>query len=233
MKDIKDWFPSANERPPMRPAEAGMKPHLPRRFYKRAGIEERDGQFVLVLDGRPARTPSRKALAVPTRGLGEALAAEWDAQGGEIDPSTMPITRIVNSTIDGVEPRLTEVIDDLVRYSGSDLVCYRATDPERLAKAQDEAWRTVLEWAQETWRRVFPGARGHACGTAAHNGGGNSPGHRTGEVTLRDCGLARNDDPVGISAAGAGARPGTSRCGCRLERRACGRNFPGRSLGPG
>jgi len=155
MKDIKDWFPSANERPPMRPAEAGMKPHLPRRFYKRAGIEERDGQFVLVLDGRPARTPSRKALAVPTRGLGEALAAEWDAQGGEIDPSTMPITRIVNSTIDGVEPRLTEVIDDLVRYSGSDLVCYRATDPERLAKAQDEAWRTVLEWAQETYGARF------------------------------------------------------------------------------
>ena len=67
----------------------------------------------------------------------------------------MPITRIVNSTIDGVEPRLTEVIDDLVRYSGSDLVCYRATDPERLAKAQDEAWRTVLEWAQETYGARF------------------------------------------------------------------------------
>jgi chaperone required for assembly of F1-ATPase len=160
MKDTTDWFPPAAEPQPMRPAEAGMKPNLPKRFYKQAGIEERDGQFTLVLDGRPAKTPTRKPLAVPTRALGAALAAEWEAQGDEIDPSTMPITRIVNSTIDGVEPRLAEVVDDLVRYSGSDLVCYRAADPERLAKAQDDAWRPVLDWAKETYGARFTLAQG-------------------------------------------------------------------------
>ena len=57
-------------------------------------------------------TPRKRSPCRPA-----ASARRWlrngTGQGDEIDPSTMPITRIVNSTIDGVEPRLTEVIDDL------------------------------------------------------------------------------------------------------------------------
>jgi chaperone required for assembly of F1-ATPase len=134
----------------MRAAQAGMKPVLPKRFYKQAGVEERDGQFLLTLDGRTAKTPSKQPLAVSTRGLAEAFAEEWQGQGGEIDPSTMPITRIVNSAIDGVAPRQVEVVDDLVRYAGSDLVYYRASEPERLAQSQDNAWSPVLDWAKDS-----------------------------------------------------------------------------------
>jgi chaperone required for assembly of F1-ATPase len=134
----------------MRAAQAGMKPALPKRFYKQAGVEERDGQFLLTLDGRTAKTPSKQPLAVSTRELAEALAEEWQGQGGEIDPSTMPITRIVNSAIDGVAPRQAEVVDDLVRYAGSDLVYYRASEPERLAQSQDAAWGPILDWAKDS-----------------------------------------------------------------------------------
>jgi chaperone required for assembly of F1-ATPase len=144
----------------MRAAQAGMKPALPKRFYKEAGVEERDGVFSLTLDGRPAKTPGRQALAVPTRGLAEALAEEWGAQGQEVDPSTMPVTRIVNSAIDGVAPRQAEVVDDLVRYAGSDLVYYRAGDPERLTQSQDAAWSPVLDWARDAHGARFTLAEG-------------------------------------------------------------------------
>jgi chaperone required for assembly of F1-ATPase len=149
MTDSRDWFPSEEEPNPMRSAQAGMKPTLPKRFYKEAGVEERDGQFLLTLDGRSAKTPGKQALAMPSRGLAEALAEEWQGQGTEIDPSTMPITRIVNSAIDGVAPRQAEVVDDLVRYAGSDLVYYRAGEPERLARSQDDAWSPILDWARD------------------------------------------------------------------------------------
>ena len=76
--------------------------------------------------------------------------------GGEIDPATMPITRIVNSAIDGVVPRQAEVVDDLVRYAGSDLIYYRSGEPERLAHAQEAAWSPVLDWARE---RTAPASR--------------------------------------------------------------------------
>ena len=146
---IRDWFPAPEEPNPVRAAQAGMKPALPKRFYKEAGVEERDGVFHLTLDGRTARTPGRQPLAVPTRALGERLAAEWAAQSEEIDPGTMPVTRLVNSAIDGVAPRRQEVVDDLVKYAGSDLICYRAAEPERLVHAQNAGWNPVLDWARE------------------------------------------------------------------------------------
>jgi chaperone required for assembly of F1-ATPase len=147
--DSRDWFPSPDEPNPMRAAQAGMKPTLPKRFYKEAGVEEQDGAFHLVLDGRTARTPGRNPLAVPDRGLAEALAQEWGGQGAEIDPATMPVTRLVNSAIDGVSTRRQEVVDDLVRFAGSDLICYRAGEPSRLVAAQDAAWNPVLDWARD------------------------------------------------------------------------------------
>lgn len=149
MTDSNDWFPSQDEPNPMRAAQAGMKPTLPKRFYKEAGIEGRDGQFHLTLDGRSAKTPGKQALAVPSRALAEAMAQEWAEQGAEIDPATMPITRIVNSAIDGVTPRLAEVVDDLVRYAGSDLIYYRVSEPVRLVQAQDATWNPILDWAKE------------------------------------------------------------------------------------
>src|SRR3954453_2129424 len=118
--------PVAGAASPMKAAQAGMRPPLPRRFYETAGVTERDGAFELVLDGRPARTPARKPVAVPTRALGEALAAEWQRQGSVIDPAAMPLTRIVNSAIDGVAPQRAAVTADIAKYAGSDLVCYRA-----------------------------------------------------------------------------------------------------------
>jgi chaperone required for assembly of F1-ATPase len=145
------WFePPDGAANPIKAAQQAMRAPLPKRFYEQASVEERDGSFTLVLDGRPARTPAGNPLAAPTRPLGEALAAEWQAQRAEIDPRAMPLTRIANSAIDGVATQREAVLDNLVEYAGSDLVCYRAGDPERLAEAQGAAWDPVLDWAHET-----------------------------------------------------------------------------------
>ncbi|TDR94334.1 ATP12 family chaperone protein [Enterovirga rhinocerotis] len=120
----------------------------PKRFYTAAEIAAGPDGFVLTLDGRPARTPGRVPLALPTRALGEAVAAEWAAQGERILPATMPLTRLANTAIDGVARELAAVRADLARYAGSDLVAYRAADPEPLVAAQSAAWDPVLEWAR-------------------------------------------------------------------------------------
>jgi chaperone required for assembly of F1-ATPase len=145
------WFPTGDNgaADPVKTVQAGLKPALPKRFYERASTEERDGTFVLLLDGRTAKTPARNLLAVPTRALGQAVAEEWARQPEVIDPTAMPLTRIVNSAIDGVAPRREEVIDDLARYAGSDLVCYRAAEPERLVAQEAAAWDPILAWAAE------------------------------------------------------------------------------------
>lgn len=121
----------------------------PRRFYRTASAEPAgDGTFVLRLDGRPARTPARAPLALPTAALGEAVAVEWREQGERIDPATMPLTRLANTAIDGISRETEAVRADIARYAGSDLVAYRAGAPERLVAEQAAAWDPVLDWAQ-------------------------------------------------------------------------------------
>lgn len=147
-----DWFPleDGEERPdPVRLAQQQARPPLPKRFYKEAGVAERDGGFALVLDGRPARTPAKQFLAVPSRPAAEALAAEWNAQAEVLDPAAMPLTRLVNSALDGVAADPEAVRADLLRYAGSDLLCYRAGDPARLVERQSTAWDPVLDWAHD------------------------------------------------------------------------------------
>jgi chaperone required for assembly of F1-ATPase len=95
------------------------------------------------------RTPAKQELAVPTRALAEALAVEWEAQGERIDPATMPLTRLVNSVLDGVTGREAEVRGDVAKYAASDLLCYRAEGPAELVRRQAEAWDPVLAWARE------------------------------------------------------------------------------------
>ena len=132
---------------PTRAARDGARNAVPRRFYDKAEVIERDGVFSLTLDGRLARTPAKALLAVSTRTLAQALAEEWNLQGETIDPATMPITRIVNSAIDGVSREAAAVAADIVRYAGSDLLSYRAAEPEELVRRQKEAWDPLLAWA--------------------------------------------------------------------------------------
>jgi hypothetical protein len=55
---------------------------------------------------RARRPPGANAgaapLAAPTAALADVLAEEWRAQREFIDPSSMPLTRLANSIIDGV-----------------------------------------------------------------------------------------------------------------------------------
>ncbi len=149
-----DWLgrPGADEAPdPMRAARGHAKPALPQRFYTRAGVSEGPDGFRLTLDGRPANTPARNPLRLPTRALAEKVAAEWDAQETQIDPARMPLTRLANTAIDGVAPRLDAVITDLCAYAGTDLVAYRAGEPDRLVAAQGAAWDPILAWARDAF----------------------------------------------------------------------------------
>lgn len=135
---------------PLRAARASTAPPLPKRFYEQAGLAEIEAGHRLVLDGRGANTPGRRPLAVPSRALGEALAAEWAAQTETIDPRTMPLTRLVNTAIDGVAERMPEVAADLAAFAATDLIAYRAASPERLVAEQSAAWDPLVAWAGET-----------------------------------------------------------------------------------
>jgi chaperone required for assembly of F1-ATPase len=134
---------------PMEAARRSMRPQLRRRFYARSHVGEGQEGFAVLLDGKPVRTPARRAVAAPARALAEAIAAEWEAQREVIDPAQMPLTRLANSIIDGVADAPGPVSAAIAKYLASDLVCYRAQGPEALLARQAQHWNPVLDWAHE------------------------------------------------------------------------------------
>jgi chaperone required for assembly of F1-ATPase len=119
-----------------------------KRFYEKAEVSPEEGGVAILLDGRPVRTPARNLLRVPTEELAEAIAAEWNAQGDEVEPHRMPLTGLANAAIDRVAPDPAAFGRSLAEYGGSDLLCYRAEGPQSLVERQARLWDPLLDWAR-------------------------------------------------------------------------------------
>ena len=118
---------------------------MKRRYQKAAAIELESG-FGVALDEKPLSTPMHRTVAVPSRALAEAMAAEWEAQGDEVRPITMPLTQLAVTALDRIEGRRDAVIEELAAYGSTELLCYRAEHPAELAHRQAEAWQPLLDW---------------------------------------------------------------------------------------
>ena len=125
-------------------------PAHPKRFYKIASTLETEGGFSISLDGRIPKTPAKASLVLPNLAVARLVAAEWAAQGETVIPATMPLTRLVNVAIDRASLTRDAMIDEVVKYAGTDLVCYRAPTPKTLVAAQAAAWNPLMDWAAAT-----------------------------------------------------------------------------------
>jgi chaperone required for assembly of F1-ATPase len=120
-----------------------------KRFYKIASAVSSAGGVAILLDERPVKTPGRHPLLVPTEELAEAIADEWNSQGENIDPRSMPLTGLANAAIDRVMPDPAAFAKTLAQYGESDLLCYRAEGPRALVERQAEEWDALLDWARQ------------------------------------------------------------------------------------
>lgn len=123
-----------------------------KRFYKQAEAGTAPGGFVIRLDGKVLKTPLHRNLILSSRTLAEKIASEWNAQGEEIVPSSMPFFQLANTMADkasGEERAALE--DEVVKYGASDLVCYFASHPADLVRRQEESWRPLIAWLQDEW----------------------------------------------------------------------------------
>ena len=156
-----DLFPSASEPvDPIKLARRDLQKTLPRRFYDAVTVGEAEGGHAVLLDGKPVRTPAKSAFLLPGAALAERVAGEWRAQVGLIDPTTMPLTRLANSAIDGVARTLDATVAEVAKFAESDLVCYRAGEPVALVEAQAAAWDPILAFARERLGARFTCAQG-------------------------------------------------------------------------
>lgn len=120
-----------------------------KRFYNEVAVRDEAAGFSVLLDGRLVKTPTGAPMLAPTEALAEGIAAEWRAQGEVLKPESMPLTKALNTALDRVAANRGAIIDDLAKYAGSDLLCYRADAPVELVRRQAAAWDRWLAWAAE------------------------------------------------------------------------------------
>lgn len=123
---------------------------LKKRFWTDALVEPAEEGFAVRLDTHKIRTPAGQPFLVPSLGLAQDVAKEWQAQGDEIAPLTMPMTRLCNSAIERINDVKADVVDVIGEYGETDLICYRAEAPAGLAARQAKAWDPVLAWVRDT-----------------------------------------------------------------------------------
>ncbi len=120
----------------------------PKRFYETVTVEHREGRYCVLLDGRQAKTPAQAALHAPLSPLAEAVAEEWRGQGETMDRAMMPLTALLTLAIDQGAESAPAWKQQIVDYSKSDLVCYRAEAPAELVTRQAKIWDPYIAWAE-------------------------------------------------------------------------------------
>jgi chaperone required for assembly of F1-ATPase len=133
-----------------------------KRFYTGVAIAQIDGApaeggFAVTLDGRTPRSPEGRKLVLPTQALAELVAAEWEAQGAEIAPATMPATRLAWTAIAlAADDKLrAAAVARMGSFAGSDLLCYFAEWPRPLVERQAAEWGPMIAWAEATFGVTF------------------------------------------------------------------------------
>ena len=113
-----------------------------KRFYKLVSTEKQNNnEYGIFLDGKPVLTRARKTLLAPNETVAYAVVKEWQAQGEDILPDTMPITQILNTRIDRVANAREAMTAAVIKYLDTDLVCYSCEMPEELGAIQEKTWK--------------------------------------------------------------------------------------------
>ncbi|MDJ0972720.1 MAG: ATP12 family protein [Kiloniellales bacterium] len=126
-------------------AGAGLR----KRVYKEARAAAVEGGFEVQLDGRTLRTPAGGRLVLPAEALATAIATEWQAQGDKINPETMPMMSLACTALDRVVGQRDQIVEEILRFAETDLLCHRADTPAELARRQSETWQPLMDWAAQ------------------------------------------------------------------------------------
>jgi chaperone required for assembly of F1-ATPase len=118
-----------------------------KRLYQNAAMVPLEQGYGVALDGRPIKTPACRDFAVPTAALAAAIAAEWNGQSSDVQPTQMPLTQLANTAIDVVSLQREQIVMQIAEYAATDLVCYRATRPHELTERQHVVWQPIVDWA--------------------------------------------------------------------------------------
>jgi len=119
-----------------------------KRFWSSASVVSDGGLLAVELDGKPMRLPGGPLLRLRQPALAEAIAEEWRQAPATMTPEHVPLTRLAGTAQERIVPNPAATAAAIAAYGETDLLCYRADQPEALVVREHHAWHPWLDWAE-------------------------------------------------------------------------------------
>ena len=107
--------------------------------------------YGVTLDGRTLSTPMGQTLALPSQSLAYMVAAEWDAQTTQLQPTNMPLMTLACTVLDQAALHPKHYQDEALKYLPTDTTCFWADPLEDrvLYRRQEQAWSSLHQYIEQ------------------------------------------------------------------------------------
>ena len=100
--------------------------------------------YEIFLDNKILRTPLKKKLTIPNEKIAEEIYKEWNQDTNILDTDAMIFYGIISTSIDKIINNRISYINDILSFIDTDLICYRAEEPNDLVQWQSKNWDPIL-----------------------------------------------------------------------------------------
>lgn len=102
--------------------------------------------YPIYINEKPLFTPKKRALAVPSAALADAIRNEWQNLPRTPKPQDLPFTQFSNTALDLVADDRCSVVQEWCKFLHTDITCYLADTPPELTERQQKIWTPLRQW---------------------------------------------------------------------------------------
>ncbi len=116
-----------------------------KKFWKIVQVKKKSiNSYEILLDDKILRTPLKKKLIISNAKIAEEIYKEWNQDTNFIDTDNMIFYGIISTSIDKIYINRKLYIDDMLHFIDTDLICYRAENPDDLVRLQSKNWDPII-----------------------------------------------------------------------------------------
>ena len=117
-----------------------------KKFWSSFNITFSDEQqaYVILIDGKIYKSAKGNILKIPSAFFAKKVENEWKKIAKEVIRSKLIFTNVLEQINDIDDESTAEFLRVLLEYAETDLLCYRASSPNKLKTVQERKWDPIL-----------------------------------------------------------------------------------------
>ena len=116
-----------------------------KKFWNSVEVKKKScNSYEIFLDENVLKTPMKNELTILNSKIAEEIHKEWNQDANVLDTDAMIFYGIISTSIDKIINNRILYINDILDFIDTDLICYRAEDPNDLVQWQSKNWDPIL-----------------------------------------------------------------------------------------